>query len=221
MGQKEQELLTNDKYKKMARPKVGETDRSNPTDKVEKILQGAMQEFLANGYASTSMDKVAEAAGVSKATVYSHFQDKEGLFRALIEKLARKRFHSILGTQPLQGEPYIVLRGLAKTALDQMVNDQEYQAFERLLMGESARFPELAQVFIRSIAKPAIETISKYLASCSELKIPDPEATARILIGSLVHFVITQEIMHGKDIMPMESDRLIDALTHLIVNCAE
>jgi TetR/AcrR family transcriptional regulator, regulator of autoinduction and epiphytic fitness len=221
MGQKEQELLTNDKYKKMARPKVGETDRSNPTDKVEKILQGAMQEFLANGYASTSMDKVAEAAGVSKATVYSHFQDKEGLFRALIEKLAIKRFHSILGTQPLQGEPYIVLRRLAKTALDQMVNDQEYQAFERLLMGESARFPELAQVFIRSIAKPAIETISKYLASCSELKIPDPEATARILIGSLVHFVITQEIMHGKDIMPMESDRLIDALTHLIVNCAE
>ncbi|MFN6570409.1 TetR family transcriptional regulator [Nostoc minutum NIES-26] len=205
----------------MARPKVGEIDRSSSADKVEKILQGAMQEFLVNGYAATSMDKVAEAAGVSKATVYSHFQDKEGLFKALIEKLAKKRFHSVLGTQPLVGEPYIVLRRLAKTALDQMVNDQEYQAFERLLIGESARFPELAQVFILSIAKPAIETISKYLASCSELQIPDPDATARILIGSLVHFVMTQEIMHGKDIMPMESDRLIDALTHLIVNCAD
>ncbi len=205
----------------MARPKVGEIERSSSADKVEKILQGAMQEFLAHGYAGTSMDRVAEAAGVSKATVYSHFQDKEGLFRALIEKLAKKRFHSILGTQPLKGEPYIVLRRLAATALDQMINDQEYQAFERLLMGESARFPELAQVFIHSIAKPAIETISKYIASCSELNIPDPEATARILIGSLVHFVITQEIMHGKDIMPMEGDRLIDALTHLIVNCAE
>ncbi|MCF4966320.1 TetR/AcrR family transcriptional regulator [Nostoc sp. CMAA1605] len=205
----------------MARPKTGDTERSNSTEKIEKILQGAMQEFLAHGYAATSMDKVAEAAGVSKATVYSHFQDKEGLFRALIEKLAIKRFHSILGTQPLQGEPYIVLRRLAKTALNQMVNDLEYQSFERLLMGESARFPELAQVFIGSIAKPAIEAISKYLASRSELNIPDPEATARILIGSLVHFVMTQEIMHGKDIMPMESDRLIDALTHLIINCAE
>ncbi|BAZ48961.1 TetR family transcriptional regulator protein [Nostoc sp. NIES-4103] len=205
----------------MVRAKVGEIDRSNSADKVEKILLGAMQQFLVHGYAATSMDKVAEAAGVSKATVYSHFQDKEGLFRALIEKLARKRFHSILGTQPLVGEPYIVLRRLAKTALDQMVNDQEYQAFERLLIGESVRFPELTQVFIKSIAKPAIETISKYLASRTELKIPDPEATARILIGSLVHFVMTQEIMHGKDIMPMESDRLIDALTHLIVNCAD
>ncbi|MBD2342786.1 TetR/AcrR family transcriptional regulator [Anabaena subtropica] len=205
----------------MARPKIGETDRSNSTDKVEKILQGAMQEFLANGYAATSMDKVAEAAGVSKATVYSHFQDKEGLFKALIEKLARKRFQSILGTQALQGEPYIVLRRLAKTALNQMIDDPEYQSFERLLIGESARFPALAQIFIGSIAKPAIDTISKYIASRPELNIPDPEATARILIGSLVHFVMTQEIMHGKDIMPMESDRLIDALTHLIINCAE
>ena len=205
----------------MARPKAGESERSNSADKIEQILQGAMQEFLARGYASTSMDRVAEAAGVSKATVYSHFQDKKGLFKALIEKLARKRFYSILGSQPLKGEPYVVLRRLAATALDQMVNDQEYQSFERLLMGESARFPELAQVFIYSIAKPAIETITKYLAAHPELKIPDPEATARILIGSLVHFVITQEIMHGKDIIPMEGDRLIDALTHLIVNCAE
>ncbi|MBD2250283.1 TetR/AcrR family transcriptional regulator [Nostoc parmelioides] len=205
----------------MARPKIGETDRSNSTDKVEKILQGAMQEFLAHGYAATSMDKVAEAAGVSKATVYSHFQDKEGLFKALIEKLAKKRFQKILGTQALQGEPYIVLRRLAKTALHQMIDDPEYQSFERLLIGESARFPGLAQIFIGSIAKPAIETISKYIASRPELNIPDPEATARILIGSLVHFVMTQEIMHGKNIMPMESDRLIDALTHLIINCAE
>lgn len=205
----------------MKNPKNGEIDLSNPPDKVEKILQGAMQEFLARGYTSTSMDRVAEAAGVSKATVYSYFQDKETLFKALIEKLARKRFHSILGTQPLKGEPLTVLRKLAKTALEQMLNDQEYQSFERLLMGESARFPELAQVFIYSIAKPAIETISKYLASRTELNIPDTEATARILIGSLVYFVITQEIMHGKHIMPMEGDRLIDALTHLIVNCAQ
>jgi AcrR family transcriptional regulator len=205
----------------MARPKTGEIDRSNSGDKIEQILQGAMQEFLAHGYAGTSMDKVAEAAGVSKATVYSHFQDKQGLFKVLIERLAKKRFYSILGTESLKGEPYIVLRRLAATALEQMMNDREYQSFQRLLMGESARFPELAQVFIDSIAKPAIETISRYLAAHPELNIPDPEATARVLIGSLVHFVITQEIMHGKEIIPMKGDRLIDALTHLIVNCAE
>ncbi|MTJ08631.1 MULTISPECIES: TetR/AcrR family transcriptional regulator [unclassified Anabaena] len=205
----------------MVRPKTGDINRSNSTDKIEKILQGAMQEFLIHGYSGTSMDRVAEAAGVSKATVYSYFHDKVGLFSALIEQLARKRFQSIFGQYSLAGEPYTVLRGLAKTALEQMTTDPEYLAFERVLIGESVRFPELAKVFIRSIAKPAIETISKYLASHPELKIPDPEATARVLIGSLAHFAITQQILYGDEIIPMESDRLIDALTHLIVNCAE
>ena len=205
----------------MTEIKINEVERESSSDKVEKILQGAMQEFLAHGYAGTSMDRVAVAAGVSKATVYSHFQDKEGLFKVLIEQLARKRFEIVFGTQPLEGEPHIVLRELLAKALTQMLNDKEFQAFQRVLIGESARFPELSQLFLSYLAKPGRDIISQYLASHPELNIPDPEAIVWILMGSIVHLVIAQEIMHGKDIMPMESDRLIDALTHLIVNCAK
>jgi AcrR family transcriptional regulator len=38
------------------------------------------------------MDKVAKTGGVSQATVYSYFPDKEGLFAALVQRLARKKF---------------------------------------------------------------------------------------------------------------------------------
>ncbi|MEH2402130.1 MAG: TetR/AcrR family transcriptional regulator [Nostoc sp.] len=205
----------------MTHIKINEVEREGSSDKVEKILQGAMQEFLAHGYAGASMDRVAVGAGVSKATVYSHFHDKEGLFKALMEQLARKRFESVFGTQPLEGEPDIVLRELLTKALTQMLNDKEFQGFQRVLIGESARFPELSQVFLNCIAKPGSEIISQYLASRHELNIPDPEAMVWILMGSIVHLVIAQEIMHGKDIIPMESDRLIDALTHLITKCAD
>ncbi len=201
--------------------RIKEVERENSSDKVEKILLGAMQEFLAHGYAGASMDKVASAAGVSKATVYSYFQDKQGLFKGLVEQLAKKRFESILGTKPLEGEPNIVLRRLLTKALNQMLKDKEFQGFQRMLIGESARFPELSQVFLSSIAKPGIEIISSYLVSRRELNIPDPEAMVCILMGSIVHFVISQEIMHGKEIIPMESDRLIDALIHVVVKCAD
>jgi TetR/AcrR family transcriptional regulator, regulator of autoinduction and epiphytic fitness len=204
----------------MVRIKADEVDRDNSVDKVEQILQGAMQEFLQNGYAGTSMDRVAVAAGVSKATVYSHFQDKEGLFKVLLEQLARKKNNSIFGTEPIEGEPVTILRQLETKALEQMVNDKEHSAFMRVLIGESGRFPELAQICVRAMIKPVAETLTHYLAA-PELNIPDPEATARILIGALVHFHITQNVMHGKDIVPMESDRLIDALTHLITKCAD
>ncbi|MEH2206454.1 MAG: TetR/AcrR family transcriptional regulator [Nostoc sp.] len=204
----------------MVRIKADEIDRDNSVDKVEQILQGAMQEFLQHGYAGTSMDRVAVAAGVSKATVYSHFQDKEGLFKVLLEQLTSKKNNSIFGTEPIEGEPATIVRQVITKALDQMLNDKEHSAFMRVLIGESGRFPELAQICIRVMIKPVAETLTHYLAA-PELKIPDPEATARIILGALVHFHITQNVMHGQDIIPMESDRLIDALTHLIAKCAD
>ena len=205
----------------MARIKVDEVERDGSVDKVEQILQGAMQEFLQHGYAGTSMDKVAVAAGVSKATVYSHFQDKEGLFKVLIEKLARQKFNSIFGTQPPEGEPTIVLRQLATKALEQMATDQEHSAFMRVIIGESGRFPELAQVCVRAMIKPVVETLTQYLTSHPELKINDPEALARILLGTIVHYHIVQDVMNGKEILPMESDRLIETMTNLIINNAQ
>ncbi|MEH2297290.1 TetR/AcrR family transcriptional regulator [Nostoc sp.] len=205
----------------MVRIKTGEVDRDHSVDKVEQILQGAMQEFLQNGYAGTSMDRVAVAAGVSKATVYSHFQDKEGLFKVLFEQLANQKFNSLFGAEPMEGEPKIVLRQLGTKLLEQMNNDQENCAFMRVLIGESGRFPELTQICVRAMIKPMLETLNQYLAAHLELNITDPEATARIFLGTLVNFHVTQDVMHGKDIIPMESDRLINALTHLITNCAD
>ncbi len=49
-----------------------------------------MQEFLEHGYAGARIDKIVAAAGVSKATVYRHFADKEALFTALIQRMAEK-----------------------------------------------------------------------------------------------------------------------------------
>ncbi|MEG3879847.1 TetR/AcrR family transcriptional regulator [Microcoleus sp. herbarium7] len=196
----------------MVRTKPIEPD-SAAGDKSEQILQGAMQEFLTHGYAGTSMDRVAKTGGVSKATVYSYFQDKEGLFAALIQWLATEKIYFTV----MDEEPAVVLRFVAKTILELTIEQPEFLAFVRLVIAESGRFPELAQTYIKNLAKPGIERLTQYLASRPELKLPDPEATARIFIGSLVYFQLTQEMMHGKEIIPMERDRLIDGLLHLIL----
>lgn len=180
----------------MGRIKTSNLDCQKSAEKTEAILDGAMREFLTHGYAATSMDRVAAAAGVSKATVYSHFQDKEGLFAALIQQLALQKCWTVFNlqdSQSLQGEPEIVLRRVATTVLDTTRIDQQLLTFMRLIVEESGRFPELAQSFIRNLDKPVIEALSQYLASRSELKLPDPEAVARIFIGALVHFMITQD----------------------------
>ncbi len=51
----------------------------------EKLLECAMQEFLANGYNGASMRTIAENAGTTPRSIYTRYEDKEGLFCALVD----------------------------------------------------------------------------------------------------------------------------------------
>jgi AcrR family transcriptional regulator len=184
--------------------------------KREQILQGAMKVFLQHGYARTSMDRVAEVAKVSKNTIYNHFRDKEGLFTALIEQITTNRFQIVFGSVPLQGEPAVVLRQIAEKLLSVILPDREYISFLRLLIAESERFPKLAQLFISHLPKKVLSILSEYFRSHPELNLPNPEATARIFMSSLMGYVLTQEILQGKEIIPLSQEDLIESLIVLI-----
>lgn len=58
--------------------------RPKDQEKRTAILVAARELFVSEGFALVSMDAIAERAGVSKATVYSHFADKNFLFRAVL-----------------------------------------------------------------------------------------------------------------------------------------
>ena len=194
-----------------------ETNKSEA--KTEAILQGAIAEFLKGGYAATSMDKIAKAAAVSKATVYSHFGDKENLFNAVIQDLVKDKFLTVMdldSAQSLEQDPKVVLSTMATKMLESAKSDRFFLDFIRIIIGESGRFPELAQAYVRSVVKPTIEILTKYFKSHPALELEDPEATVRIMMGSLIYFVMLQEMMHGEDIIPLKSDRLVNTLTDFI-----
>lgn len=180
---------------------------------------GALQVFMADGYAAASMNRIASAAGVSKPTLYSYFQDKEGLFVALIQKLTQ-RSSSILFSLPTtpeaQAEPKQMLRQMATSVLEEFSGNQPLLTLMRLIIGESERFPHLAETFVRDIQKPLLERLTAYLASQPQLNLPDPMVAARIFAGSLVHYLIVQNIMNGSDIVPLERDRMVDGLVHMV-----
>lgn len=191
-------------------------DRTEPSPKAQQILDGAMREFLKRGYAATSMDRVAAAANVSKATVYSHFGDKTRLFETLVQQLAQEKFQQLTEVRSLDGDPRVVLREFAEKFLDRIASDRDYLAFVRLTIGESGRFPHLAQTFIRHLFAPGLALMTDYLSQQPQLNSDDPEAAARVLIGALVHYIITQEIMQGAALVPMERDRVVTAAVSLL-----
>ncbi|WP_414551190.1 TetR/AcrR family transcriptional regulator [Anabaena sp. CCY 0017] len=206
---------------KKKQPKSNQVERLLSPEKVDAIFAGAMQEFLANGYTATTMDKVTAAAGVSKTTVYSYFQDKERLFIALISRLAQENFRAVFNPQDphfLEGEPRIVLHRLATKILERINDEQEVLNLVRLIIGESGRFPLLAQEFVRNVDKPALELLTQYFINHPELQLPDPGVAARIFLGTLIHFTIIQNMLQSHQLLPMERDRLIDHLINLITS---
>ncbi len=184
--------------------------------KAEQILQGALPEFLEHGYAATRMDQVARTARVSKQTLYSYFEDKEGLFTALVQYVTCAKFR-LVWSKPLSGEPRQVLTQLGQRILTE-INDPDYLSFVRLIIAESGKHPELSQLFLENVAQPAITIFTGYLKDHPQLKIQDPEVIAHIFVGTLIHNILTQNMLSGDKIIPMKPERLIDNLVALIVD---
>lgn len=189
-------------------------------EKTAAILEGATRIFLEEGYAGTTMDRVAAAAGVSKPTIYSHFQDKEGLFNALMAQMVQKmqwtKCMEDLRLSPADS-PEVALRRLANDMLDSCAGNVERITFIRLVMGESGRFPELGRAFVRHADKPSLAVLTDYLSTCPALNLPDPAVAAHIWMSTLIYFFMTQEMLHGAEIIPMERERLVEYLIKLML----
>jgi AcrR family transcriptional regulator len=185
-------------------------------NKAEAILSGAMQEFMTCGYAAASMDRIAVAAGVSKPTLYSYFQGKEGLFTALIQQMSQSD-RVLDEARFLQNPIDDSLKLMAIDLLGKLSGEQPLLTLLRLIIGESGRFPELAQTFVRNFEKPNLDKLRDLLTQHPDLNLADPEITARLFVGSIVHYSIVQEMLHGREILPLEPDRFVDGLIDLIV----
>jgi AcrR family transcriptional regulator len=173
---------------------------------------------LQHGYLGASMDRIAQAAGVSKQTVYSYFGDKESLFKALIRKVTTHKFQ-LVWSKPLQGKPKKVLTELAQR-IYQEVNDPQYLAFVHIVVTEAKNYPEIGELFLTNVAKPAINILTKYLEECSEFELSDAQAIAHIFVNSIIQHILTQEMLQGKVVIPIECDRLIDHLVNMIISYA-
>ncbi len=111
------------------------------------IMQAAAELFMVDGYAAVSMDAVAKAAGVSKATLYAHFSGKEALFEAIVSagcESMRRRADSFLGSHDRPLREALVDLGLHWLRF--MLRPQ-VRALYRVMVAEAVRFPALARAF--------------------------------------------------------------------------
>lgn len=111
----------------------------------EHILDVATALFLEHGYGATSIEAVARRARISKRTFYHRFEDKAALFAAVVHRII-DRLHPPANVPLLSaGDLEENLLRLARLMLQAAMSPQAV-ALHRLIVAESARFPELAVI---------------------------------------------------------------------------
>ena len=148
--------------------------------KYEQVIAGAREVFLAEGYEGASVDGIARAAGVSKATLYSYFPDKRLLFMEVATLECRRQTDTALEAIDTTRPPREVLRFAADRTMDFVLSPFGIGVF-RVVVAETARFPEIGREFWLCGPERGKQILVDYFAeACArgELEIDDRRLAA-------------------------------------------
>ena len=158
--------------------------------KTDQIMAAAGTLFLEHGYGATSMDAIARRAGVSKATLYAHFTNKDDLFAAIVATECARAVPALIDPE-LESLP--VAEGLYRLGRDflELLLSISALSVYRVVVAETPRFPELGRAFYRSGPERSLALVADYLERAhqkGDLEVADPREAAALLLGMIRGF---------------------------------
>ena len=191
----------------------------NPADRLTDrkraaIVAAAIAEFRARGFESTSMDRIATEAGVSKRTVYNHFPSKDDLFEHILQELWECSA-AVAATPYRQGQP---LRPQLMELMRQkmlLLRDPYFLDLARVAMAEAIHSPQRAQEMVSRMGKKE-EGVITFLRAAQEdraLKAADPAFMSVVLQGQLKNFAFWPQVAMGQPALDDTQQAAVTAAT--------
>jgi TetR/AcrR family transcriptional repressor of mexJK operon len=170
-------------------PRSGPT-REDAEARDVRLLDVATHLFMERGFDGTSIDAVAEAAGLSKPTAYARYHDKRDLFVAVLRGWIRRWLAPVSAAAEAQA-----IEGCAKnirTILHELSRHMiaytlapEAGACQRILSAQAVQFPELAianeEGWLRAVR--GVASILRQSAARGQIKVDDPELAADMFLN--------------------------------------
>lgn len=156
-------------------------------DKHAVILDAATEIFLRDGFEAASMEAVTTRAGVSKATVYSHFPTKHALFAAIVHGRCACLVPRIETATETKAPPEEVLTAIGHDFFEMLVTPTAL-ALYRVVVAEAPRQPDLGRAFYEAGPDRLAGSLACYLAEQAgqgKLSLPDPRLAAEQFLGML------------------------------------
>ncbi|HYC04377.1 MAG TPA: TetR/AcrR family transcriptional regulator [Azospirillaceae bacterium] len=182
--------------------------------KAAQILAAAKEVFLQQGFGAASMDAIARTAGVSKATLYAHFQGKEELFARVVSGEWASHWKQETEPEAPADDPRAALESFGRRFVALLLHP-EALAIYRITVGEAVRFPELGRLFFEGGPATVRRRLTAYLAaaaSAGRLRVPDPALAAEQFLGMMQTPLHLRSLLDiGEGTGPREQARIIAA----------
>ena len=163
------------------------------------ILDAAVAEFRRSGFETTSMDRIAAQAGVSKRTVYNHFPSKEALFAQILERLWESSLEggelTYRADRPLRAQ----LLDLVTQKLE-LLRDPNFVDLARVAIAAAIHSPERAQDMVCRMGERE-EGITLWIRAATadgRLKTDDPLFASMQLQSLVKGFAFWPQITLGQ-----------------------
>ena len=186
----------------------------------EEILDAALDLFTEKGFSATRMLDVADKAGISKGTLYLYFENKEAIFRAVVQEMITPRLDEFEEMVRLYKGPSDVLLKQMIKGWWQSVGETRISAIPKLITSEAGNFPEMAEFFINTVVKRVrklfTDVVSRGMTS-GEFNVYEPKAVARLIVAPLVLLTIWMHSLKIHD-ENMNNDDFLELHTEFILN---
>jgi AcrR family transcriptional regulator len=190
------------------KPTKGETTRLT-------IEDAAIELFLEQGYAATSMRQIADKAGIALGGIYNHFASKDKIFEAII--IDQHPYKKIL---PLiiavEGDTAQEFFGNAfRIVIEEMGKQPD---FVNLMFIELVEFKgKHGAVMLREIAPKVLPIFEKVVKSMKGLRVTNPALLLRSFFGMIVSYFITEMIISDSVISKLMPKNSTDAYIDLFL----
>lgn len=163
------------------------------------ILRVARRHFMAEGFAGTGMEAVARDAGISTATLYTHFPGKRDLFSWVLDDAADEFSRRLAPVRELTGPARRRITDFA-VAYARFMSDPCVRAVYRLVAAERRWFGRAADTFHQrgrlELAEALIEALTELTAE-GELRVEQPAWAAGQLMGMIEHPAFLAPLVGG------------------------
>jgi AcrR family transcriptional regulator len=160
------------------------------------IVQAAMDEFIARGFAATRLDDIARRAGVAKGTIYLHFKDKESMFEELIRTAIVPLVGRITGPPPASGSVRDMIEAIALTFIREIAATPRADIV-RLIIAEGPRFPAIADFYYREVISRGLggmRALIELAIARGEIRQPELVRFPQLLIAPAIVAVIWKSL---------------------------